>query len=185
MSQVPVDNFTFEFPDQWQVVEYDKCAFYRDQSGHLQGTKAVDVLAIGDNLLFIIEATDCRKFRIENKNKDASHELSLELAQKVRDTIAFLYGAYRNQTEKLRYFCDFLFAQTGRPKIKVVLLLEEDRPPTAHKSFEKARNALRLAVKKKFKYLNVRPDLYSCANVPSSYGWSVRCQFRTEDENEA
>jgi hypothetical protein len=172
MSSLPVQKFVFEFPNHWSFIKYDDCSFYRDLN--LQETKAVDVLAIMNCHLFMIEATDLKGYRIPNKKHVKDGGLALETAQKVRDTIAILYGAYRNETGSLRDFCDFLYARTNRPMISVVLLLEEDRPPTLHKSFQKIRSDLLLSIKQKLKFLKVRCMVHNCADVPPSYGWSVQ-----------
>lgn len=136
------------------------------------------MLAIKNNLLFMIEATDLRGHRIANKNHVQKGELALETAQKVRDTIAVLYGAYRKEIHDLRDFYDFLYARADRPVIKMVLLLEEDRPPTQHKSFKKIRPALRLSIQQKLKYWNVRCMVHNCAEIPSVYGWTVQTTHR-------
>jgi hypothetical protein len=174
MTSLRVQNFIFQFPDSRPVVKYDDCNFYRDRLKHLHGTKAVDVLAINNGVLFIVEATDLTGFRIDNKKHVKEGGLALETAQKVRDTIAVLYGAYRNEIDDLRSFCDFLYGRANRPDITVVLVLEEDRPPTPHKSFEKIRPALLLSIKQKLKFLGVRCAVHNCTDVPGAYGWTVQ-----------
>ena len=84
MRSLPVESFVFQFPDLWPVIKYDDCNFYQKRVKMLQETKAVDVLAIKNDLLFIIEATDLRGYRIENKPHVQCGGLALETAQKVR-----------------------------------------------------------------------------------------------------
>lgn len=175
MITLSVNNFTFEFPNEWCVIKYDECNFYRKRFGPLEDVKAVDILAIGRELLFIIEAKDFTGHRIENKKRIANQELALEIAKKIRDTVAVLYGAYRCGNKELRSCCDYLFAPNTRP-IKVIFLLEEDRPPTMHKSAKRIRSDLLTAIKQRLRYLSVHCNLHNCADVSDRYGWTVRCQ---------
>ncbi|AFM24844.1 hypothetical protein [Desulfomonile tiedjei] len=172
MTTQRVDTFTFEFPDSWLTIKYDDCVFYRNRFGQLVDVKAVDVLAIGHGL-FIIEAKDFRRYRIQSKQRMSNDELVLEIAKKVRDTVAVLYGAYRHENQELSEFCSYLYSQTVRP-IKVILLLEEDRPPTGHKSFKRIRPNLLTAINQRLRYLNVHCNLHNCSDVPGNYGWTVR-----------
>jgi len=172
MTTLTVDNFTFEFPDTWSVVKYDDCKFYRKQFGQLQDVKGVDVLTIG-NELFIIEAKDFRNFRIQNKGRIANQELALEIAKKIRDTVAALYGAHRHGNPDLAPYCHYLFKQSRRP-IKVIFLLEEDRPPTPHKSAKKIRSDLLIKIKQGLGYLDVHCNLHTLSDISRHYGWTVR-----------
>ena len=172
MTMLPVDNFMFEFPGSWTFIKYDDCGFYRRRFGQLEDVKAVDVLAIGHGL-FIIEAKDFRGYRIQNKPRMSNSELVLEMAKKIRDTVAVLYGAYRHGNSELSGFYNYLYSQNIRP-IKVILLLEEDRPPTGHKSFKRIRSDLLAAINQRLRYLNVHCNLHNCADVPVNYGWTVR-----------
>lgn len=172
MKSIKVERFTFEFPDEWPVKKYDDCSFYREQFGEPEDIKAVDVLAIGEDL-FIIEAKDFRGYRIANKKRMADNELVLELAKKIRDTVAVLFGAHRFGNLELAEFCNYLFVRNSGP-IKVILLLEQDRPPTGHKSFKAIRPALLTAIKQRLRYLNAHCNLHNCADVPDHYGWTVR-----------
>jgi hypothetical protein len=178
--RLPVQRFVFDFPDDRPVIKYDDCGFYRKLG--LEGTKAVDVLAIKNNMLFIIEASDLTGHRIENRRHVTKGGLAVETAQKVRDTIAVLYGAHRNDDRNLKDFSDFLYATANKPEITVVLLLEEDRPPAPHKSFEKIRSDLLLNIKQKLKYLHVKCMLHKCHDVPAHYEWTVRKQRVEENE---
>ena len=86
MKTVSVDNFEFEFPDEWSVIKYDECNFYRKRFGKPEDVKAVDLLAIGDEL-FIIEAKDFRGYRIQNKKRMTNGDLVLEIAKKITTQI--------------------------------------------------------------------------------------------------
>ncbi len=84
--------------------------------------------------LFLIEIKDFRGARIENKQRIEHAYLADEVAQKVRDTIAGLYGAYRCCSLTLAPFYKYLFAnpkylkeKRESRKITAILFLEEDK----------------------------------------------------------
>ncbi len=168
MNTLTVDTLTFEFPDGWPVIKYDDCHFYRNGPRKPEGTKAVDILAIGPRGLFVIEATDFRGDRIEDKPK-----LVQECAQKIRDSLAILYGAHSHGDRELEVFCHYLFSGPSG-EIKVILVVEEDRPSSKkHKSFEAVRSSVRTAIRKRLRFLRAECNLHSCADVPGNYGWTV------------
>jgi hypothetical protein len=119
----------FEFDEPWQdAVKWDDSPTYRKGIGELLGTKAVDFLCRGRGMCCFIEVKDFRGYRIENKLRLANGELQLEVAQKVRDTLAGVLGAARMGAEDERWAA---YAQvlTARDEVLVVLWLEEDFTP--------------------------------------------------------
>jgi hypothetical protein len=182
MIELVVDDFTFEFPDGWRAIKYDESPFYRKRFGEPEDVKAVDVLALNDEL-FIIEAKNFRGHRIENKERVKNDTLALEIAKKIRDTLAVLYGAHRHQNEELAAFSGHLFGHAV-PPITIAFLLEEDRPPTSHKSFKGIRPALRTAIENKLRFLNVRFNLHNLHDMSTRYDWTVRWRTREEGPTE-
>ncbi|MFH0825172.1 MAG: hypothetical protein V2B18_20670 [Pseudomonadota bacterium] len=172
MTSESEGNLQFHFPDEWPVLRYDACGFYRDRVEKCQDVKAVDFLLLARTGLVMIEVTDFRDFRIQTKLSLKNDGLAREFAAKVKDTIAGLYGAHRNENEDLAPFCNYLFLQRPR-KVKVILLLEEDRPPSGHKSFKAIRSNLIMAINRRLRYLSVRCNVHCRRDVPSDYGWSV------------
>jgi len=168
-------NLTFQFPSDWHVCKYDgKSHFYYNQVCQCQGTKAVDILAWTGNQLFIIEAKYFRGDRIENKERLNKGELIIEVAQKVRDTFVGLYGAHRCFNEELQAFCHQLFTGKHQP-VKVVLLLEEDIPPSNDiKSLKQKRGALARAIHKQLKFLSIHCYVHNCSDLPNHFQWSVK-----------
>jgi Holliday junction resolvase len=138
-----------------------------------QNTKAVDILALSETELVMIEAKDFRGDRITNKKRINSAELAIEFAQKVRDTIASLYGAHRHASLELEAFYQYLFSKKIN-KVTVILFLEEDRPNPKTKQAKQARLSLMTAIKKQLKFLNVRSNIYNRANLPDHFQWHVK-----------
>ncbi|ETR70187.1 MAG: hypothetical protein OMM_08998 [Candidatus Magnetoglobus multicellularis str. Araruama] len=75
----------------------------------------------------MIEAKDFRKERIKNQPRLTGGELAIEVAQKVRDTFAGIFGAYRWNNEELNDFYNMIFPK-AKTKIQVILFLEAYRP---------------------------------------------------------
>ena len=76
-----------DFQQNLQVIQYDRSNFFRNNVEKLQGTKAVDFLALSRDDLFIIEITDFRGHGVECREKIRKGDLVVEVAHKVRDTI--------------------------------------------------------------------------------------------------
>lgn len=132
-------KLSFTFDDDWTTVKYDDHRDFTrgihklngkiEGSNHpeaLVGTKAVDILGVFQNTLYFIEIKDFREHRIENKKRIKNGALALEVAVKVRDTIAGVVGASR-QGSDLETWKGFVkpLLNTSHP-IQVVLFLEED-----------------------------------------------------------
>lgn len=128
-------NQHFEFDSKWKVERYDGGGdtpvgghtFYRNQVSHLPNTKAVDF--VGVHALegaFLIEVKDFRGFRIQNKKRLKSGELALEVAHKVRDTVAGLVGAVRNETHASALTDVGLSLLKQTETVRIVLWLEDD-----------------------------------------------------------
>ncbi len=146
-------GLVFEFSDPWNVLKLDEHSDYRERIAKLEGTKAVDFLGILDEALYLIEVKDFRGHRIENKDRLTSGELSIEIGQKVRDSLACVVGAYRTSsapetwTPFVRILSDKLKA------VKVVLWVEHDLPDH-HLARRKAKASVETQVfKKKLNWL--------------------------------
>ena len=174
MVAIPEKNLTFEFPDEWQVIKYDDSNFYRKRFEQMDDVKGLDFLARTDAVLWMIEARDFRGYRIQNKKRMQNNELTLEVAKKVRDTVAVLYDAHRFENQELRSFHSFLFGRNDpTARLEVILLLEEDRPQSGHKQFKAVRSNLVKALKQRLRFLSIRVSVHNRDDLPDDYGWSV------------
>jgi hypothetical protein len=150
MSRLEEDLLAFDFGDRWRVFKLDGHRDYREQIGKLEGTKAVDFLGILDEReLYLIEVKDFRGHRIETRDRLLKGDLAIELAQKVRDSLACLIGAYRTSSDP-EYWQSFAKLLCDRHKtIKIVLWLENDPPPSHPRLRQKARASISGKVFKK------------------------------------
>jgi hypothetical protein len=148
MTRIEEGYLAFEFGERWRVFKLDEHRDYRERIGKLDETKAVDFIGIlDDKELYFIEVKDFRGYRIESKDRFLKGKLpdcqliegecqllkgelplSVELAQKVRDSIACIIGAYRTSSEPevWAYYATLLCNK--KRSIKVVLWLEHDLP---------------------------------------------------------
>ncbi len=84
-------QFDFFISPTWHVQKYDaEKSYYTEHVKKCSGTKAVDILALSDENLFLIEVKDFRNYRIENKKRMNNGDLVKEFAQKIRDTIEII-----------------------------------------------------------------------------------------------
>ncbi len=119
----------FEFDDRWVVVKYDEHRDYREKIGRLPDTKGMDFATVLDrSLLLFIEVKDFRGHRIQNRERVQDGEPAVEVAQKVRDTIAGIVAAnHRGTTDEWKPFVRCL--TTSQKPARVLLWLEDDLPP--------------------------------------------------------
>ena len=148
------ESLRFEFDDAWTVVKYVETPEYariRNQT-EAKGVDFVGLFAAGSSrfVIHLIEDKDFRGHRIENATRIRGGKLALEVAQKMRDTVAGMIGARRTsaETQPWERFAGAL--RRRRHEVKVVLWLERDRPPnrgaTSQRDFRRMRRKTDLSV---------------------------------------
>lgn len=121
MTTVRVDRLHFTFSASWQVSKYDDWAFYRHQFVKMwDGIKAVDLIALENQCLWLIEVKDYRAVR-----RTKAVELADEVAQKVFATLAALLPAKVNAVALEER--NFAGACVNITQLRVVLHLEQPR----------------------------------------------------------
>ncbi|VAW30807.1 hypothetical protein MNBD_CHLOROFLEXI01-5106 [hydrothermal vent metagenome] len=161
MARFKEGRLAFTFDDEWleSVVKFDEHRDYQKMATSLSGTKGVDFLGILGGELYFIEVKDFRRYRIQNKKRIADGELTTEVGQKIKDTVACIVGSVRSSStpEIWQSHCDLLLKK-DKP-IKGVLWLEEDLPPRGSSSV--SQNVLQKELGKKLNWLTVRVDVRS------------------------
>ncbi len=170
-------HLRFQFGDSWFVIKYDEHSDYREWIERLDGTKAVDFVAIQrDSQLFLIEVKDFRGHRIENQPRLREGELALEVGQKVRDTVAGIVAAYHRGNDEdwgravRRMGC-------RESPVRVILWLEQDLPPGSRGRRHNQASVLTDALRRKLQWLTPRilvvslrtgnaPDGLQVTNLP-------------------
>lgn len=186
MTPLSIDGIKFEFDDTWMVAQWDETPWYREKIERLQGeldgkpegTKAVDVVGIREEIPYLIEVKDFRGFPIENKDRQL-HELPLEIGLKARDTVAGIAGLIAlGETAELPVRWLRAVREHARP-IHVVAWVAEDlaRPgERAHK--RAAREHVRLsALRQRLAWLTRRvwvTNPLTSSTVPGVTATSLR-----------
>jgi hypothetical protein len=172
-TNLEIEHQCFQFGGRWTIAfKYDDTNFYQKEAERLKGeiddlvhsTKAVDVIGLHEisGLLFL-EAKDFRGNRIANKSR-LGGEVAIEVAVKVRDTVAALVGAERKSVTE---FASGKLADALKSggNIIVVLCLEDDTFHHVQMTKQKL-SALNGVLKSKLSWLNVRTFVLSSA-VPN------------------
>jgi hypothetical protein len=136
---IQVDSLIFNFPDLWKVCKYDEWAFYRNQFSKMSpGIKAVDLLAIESQVIWLIEAKDYRQHP-----RTKTIDLADEVVQKVLYTLAAMLPAKINasNTSESYFATEVLKGQ----QLRVVLHLEQ--PVKTSKLFPRAIDPSKVQLK--------------------------------------
>ena len=123
MPRLEEGKLAFDFDDaSWQVMRWDAPnPGYVNGIRNLPKSKAVDLIGIHDQKLFLIEVKDYRYY-----NRQKEDPPPLEFAWKVRDTIAGLVGMYRHgDYEPLGPFVALL-ANPNQRVIPILWLEDQD-----------------------------------------------------------
>ncbi|KHD07682.1 hypothetical protein PN36_03325 [Candidatus Thiomargarita nelsonii] len=152
MTRIEEGSLAFEFGERWCVFKLDEHRDYRGRIGKLSETKAVDFIGIlDDKTLYFIEVKDFRSHRIANKDRllkgklpecqliKGELPLPIELAQKVRDSVACIIGAYHSSSFPAHWAPYAKLLCHKDKQIKVILWLERDLP--SHPSLIKKTRA--------------------------------------------
>lgn len=133
MKEFNESNLCFQFEEEnWQVVKYDEENNYLEVSRKLQGTKAIDFLGIYNNKsLIFFEIKNFRGYGMQPKTQkrvaSAMEDLSTEIAQKVKDTIAIICGINKNISfDENNIWCQSAEYLFNDKQIIVIAWIEED-----------------------------------------------------------
>lgn len=163
--EIREQNLLFTFEDSWQVVKLDGHRAYRNGLGKLAESKAVDFLGIHQNQLYFIEAKDFRGHRIENQQRLHSGQLSTEIGQKVRDSVACIVAAHR-QSGNSEWQPYLKILRDQRKLVKVVVWLEYDLPANPYTRKKDTASIATKVFKKKLRWLTTTVLVANMADNP-------------------
>ena len=163
----------------WSVIKYD------DHRNHttikINEHKAIDFLALyKTNTIVLFEIKSFRKHRLDPKTQvrmaNGAEELTTEIAQKVRDSIAGIIGAGRN-LDSIDYPH---WSQLSKKIIKttnevyVIAWVEEDMPNGYLRQKYKSKSTVNIdKLKNKLKWLNVKVSVRNIDSMPPFDGFRV------------
>ncbi|MGI9274074.1 MAG: hypothetical protein ACR2PT_04330 [Endozoicomonas sp.] len=169
MAEFVEGKLKFTFPEvSYSATQYDSWSFYRNQLSNnaFGGSKAVDFICVEDGVTWLIEVKDYRRDR-----RTKAIDLPLEVAQKVRDTLAGLAAARCNandsEEERIAILCLI------QKRLRVVLHLEQ--PANPGKLFPQAIDPAKAKQKLKqlLKAVDPHPLVVDKNRLPATVHWQV------------
>jgi hypothetical protein len=121
------ENLSFRFPEGWFAQKFDVGGGFAAGLSYPELCK-VDIVAVGNGVLWLIEAKDYRSnpfTHARRRRKKGKPPLEQEFVAKVRDTVAILVAARRQNDVGLSRFGDHLM-HTDRLAVNAVLVVERD-----------------------------------------------------------
>lgn len=164
--QIKEGSLLFDFKDGVKAIKFDEQVFYRKKFNVLEGARGVDILAYDSDCFMILEIKDFTSHETENRKRIApassgstkqrsTETLDVELALKVRETLACLLAAALDDNEEdiSPFFKPIVDKVRGKSKItlKVLLFVEGNFPKFSIYSQHMLYN-----LKKKLRWLNAR-----------------------------
>uniref|UniRef100_UPI004028E9D3 hypothetical protein n=1 Tax=Bacteroides cellulosilyticus TaxID=246787 RepID=UPI004028E9D3 len=141
-------KFVFD-EKQWDVItQFDSETDYKKVKDKLKGTKSIDFLGTTDDNIFFFEMKGFRGYQdqksVKERLADNAEDLTTEIAQKVRDTLACLLGGARNSTNKSDIWqkCCRIVTESNK-RLIVIAWIEEDAPNEAVRKRLKIKNTVR------------------------------------------
>ena len=124
----------FSFDERYwnQIIQFDEHADYKRIKKSFIGTKGIDFLGILQNNTYFVEVKNFKDYRIKNKDRlsNIGEDLMVEVAQKVRDSLACIISGKLNSTNDKRLWDEFLgLIIEENHNIRVILWLETDDIP--------------------------------------------------------
>lgn len=190
MPAIKVGTLTFTFPQDWEVSQLDEWSYYRNQFQNMgnnvrmacskcsaelvcgtcrtvknAGIKGCDIIAIITETAWLIEVKDYRRHQ-----RSKAIGLADEVALKVRDSLAVMFGARANAIEAgERAFAERAVSCT---RLRVVLHLEQTTTPS--KLFPRAIRPADVLqrLKQLIKAVDPHPAVVEIADL-HSIPWSV------------
>lgn len=170
MTKIVEGKLTFTFPASWQALKYDETSFYRKHFQRLADSRCVDIVAFendADTQLWLLEVKD---YRVNPRSNP--EDLLLEVARKVRDTLANLYLAARRD----EVYC-YEFAQSASTKkiIRIVLHLEQPKYPSKFSQpiLEREDAQIKLRQNKQIRVVDPHALICEIAEMPPQCKWTV------------
>lgn len=141
-------KFVFD-EQQWDfITQFDIEKDYTKVKNSLSETKAIDFLGIQSNRLYLFEIKGFRGYgdqeSVQKRLAKDAEDLTTEIAQKVRDTLACLLGGARNSTNQSDNWqkCCEIIAKNNH-KLIVVAWIEEDIKNKIIEKRKKVKNSIR------------------------------------------
>lgn len=163
VKRFEVDGNNFEFDRDWDVLVYDKWGFYTGLSGGPLASKGCDLVALHDDILYLIEAKDYTY--PPGTTMPKVQDLSVTVARKGFDTLAGIFAGAKLGGQHAS-FC----AKATQCR-KIVLCLSIEVPKTRSKLMypDKLRAQLKERIGGVASYVSGRPLVVSNRGVEAPW----------------
>ena len=150
------------------TIQYDKTDYYKEYIGKLEGTKAVDFISLVDRsdgfknicLMEVKNFTVVDKSIVERIKPEGSDPIHVEIAAKVRDTLAGLVGAStrlnQNCTKELQPFVNELRYVDSNKNSLVVIAFVEGKLSGYKQGHRDGIEGLKRKLSKTFKWIDCK-----------------------------
>lgn len=173
---IEVDGLVLEVESSIELHKYDDWPAYRKGIHKLQGTKGLDVVGTSGTQVVLGEVKNFRGHRIENKAKLQKGRLYVQVAEKLRDTVAGLLAIARGGSQMAptsQSILEGLLAEQDRRAV-VFLYVDEDSS-TAGNRFQKNRRKQELdvhlkALKRSTSWFPARKIVFDRGSIPQALG---------------
>jgi len=132
MKKFEESGLVFEFDENWEVYQLDEEADYRDQiCRQIPGTRCIDFIGFNkaDRISLFVEVKSFRgygdKRNVERLTGECD-DIALEVAQKVRDSLATIVGGARNSTHRSQEWIEHVEHLNKNGHLKVIAWIELD-----------------------------------------------------------
>lgn len=122
----------FKFGEQWEVTQLDTEKDYANVCNKIPGTKSIDFIGINksEDMLVLIEVKGFRGYgkqnSIQNRLSGKQDDIIIEIAQKVRDSLAVILGGCRNSTNQTELWKACIKHIKDNKKVRIIAWLEID-----------------------------------------------------------
>ena len=182
--EITESNLRFSFDEaHWRTIQYDaEKGFYREKMlKSVPGTEAVDFIGIFQNReLVLFEVKNFRGYRIQNAPRlaNGAEELTLEIARKVRDTMAGVMGGSRNDDREGEFWKNTASLLTNpKREIFIIAWVEENVPASLSIEEKKRIKTVRISkLKQKLHWLTPRVSFQNVGSNSLSFE-GLTCQF--------
>jgi Holliday junction resolvase len=163
-------DLRFIFNHGMTASKYDDWSFYKNQLlkrfNPIGGVKAVDIIAIDHQIVWLIEIKD---YRIECKTNAA--DLANVVALKIRDTLSGLVAAKNNATGDEQWVAQ---QALSKHRIRVVLHLEQPLKHSRLRPIVINPADIKQKLKQRLKCIDAHPLVVSKDALHNDIPWSVR-----------
>ena len=166
MTEIDVEGLKFCFPHSWNATKYDDWSFYRNQFQRIgSGLKAVDMIALNHDAIWMIEVKD---YRLHRRAKTIN--VDQEFAEKVICSLSALLPAKANANNAEERG----FASRSLVLARIRLVLHLEQPATHSKLFPRAINPanVRLKLRQRLKAIDPHP-IVAETSAMNGLPWSV------------